>query len=104
MQVDYLPNPMEVPAVRGTAVDDPERQITRPAEDNAPLSALAFKIMADKFVGSLTFLRIYRWGPAAVSAVSGPVMHVRPQQRMNPLRPCSSLYPPAAACHVPTGE
>lgn len=58
--MDYLPNPTEVPAVRGTAVDDAEKLITRPAADDAPLSALAFKIMADKFVGSLTFLRIYR--------------------------------------------
>ena len=60
LQVDYLPNPMEVPAVKGTAVDDAEKAITRPAADDAPLSALAFKIMSDKFVGSLTFLRVYR--------------------------------------------
>ena len=46
--------------MKGTAVDDPEKPITRKAADEEPLSALAFKIMSDKFVGSLTFLRVYR--------------------------------------------
>jgi len=50
---------------QGSAVDSPDEAMTRPAKDNAPFSALAFKIMADQFVGSLTFLRIYRRGATA---------------------------------------
>jgi len=56
--VDFLPNPLEVPAIKGI---DPktEAAATREASDDAPLSMLAFKIMNDSFVGSLTFARIY---------------------------------------------
>ncbi|GIX16815.1 MAG: elongation factor G [Rhodothalassiaceae bacterium] len=57
--VDYLPSPIDIPAVRGTAPDDPEKMLTRKADDKEPFSALAFKIMNDPFVGSLTFCRIY---------------------------------------------
>lgn len=46
--------------MQGTDVDDPEKTLTRPPDDKAPLAALAFKITSDKYVGSLTFLRIYR--------------------------------------------
>ncbi|SMF84235.1 translation elongation factor 2 (EF-2/EF-G) [Tistlia consotensis] len=56
--VDYLPNPLEVPAVRGIKPGTDEA-IVRRAADDEPLSGLAFKIMADPFVGSLTFVRIY---------------------------------------------
>lgn len=56
---------------QGSAVDNPDEAMTRPPKDDAPFSALAFKIMADQFVGSLTFLRIYRSAEAqaCVSAV-----------------------------------
>ena len=56
--VDYLPSPIEVPAIKGI---DPknEAEIERHADDSEPLSMLAFKIMNDPFVGSLTFCRIY---------------------------------------------
>ena len=47
--------------MQGTDVDDAATAITRKPSDSEPLSALAFKIMADKFVGSLTFCRIYRY-------------------------------------------
>ena len=57
--VDYLPSPVDVPAVTGTDVDDEEKIITREPEDSEPLSALAFKIMTDPFVGTLSFVRIY---------------------------------------------
>ncbi|HEY0626385.1 MAG TPA: elongation factor G [Allosphingosinicella sp.] len=56
--VDYLPSPLDIPPVEGVKLDG-ETQDTRPADDGAPLSALAFKIMNDPFVGSLTFARIY---------------------------------------------
>ncbi|KAK9809333.1 hypothetical protein WJX73_006221 [Symbiochloris irregularis] len=57
--VAYLPSPLEVPHVKGTAVDDAEQALSRPPSDDAPLAALAFKIASDKYVGSLTFLRVY---------------------------------------------
>jgi len=56
--VDYLPSPLDVPPVEGHKPDSDEVD-TREASDNAPLSALAFKIMNDPFVGTLTFARIY---------------------------------------------
>jgi len=57
--VDYLPSPSEIPAVKGFLVDKPETEVERPAEDNAPFSALVFKIMTDPFVGQLAFFRVY---------------------------------------------
>lgn len=56
--IDYLPSPLDVPPVKGT---DPktEEEIERPADDKAPLAALAFKIMADPFVGKLAYFRVY---------------------------------------------
>ncbi|HEY9579382.1 MAG TPA: elongation factor G [Rhizorhapis sp.] len=56
--VDYLPSPLDIPDVQGVKLDG-ETQDTRPPADDAPFSALAFKIMNDPFVGSLTFARIY---------------------------------------------
>jgi elongation factor G len=56
--VDFLPSPLDVPAVRGIDVKTGE-EATREPRDDAPLSMLAFKIMNDPFVGSLTFARIY---------------------------------------------
>jgi elongation factor G len=56
--VNYLPSPLDIPDVQGVKLDG-ETEDTRPADDNAPFSALAFKIMNDPFVGSLTFARIY---------------------------------------------
>lgn len=57
--VDYLPSPLDVPAVKGVDVDNVEKQIERAASDKEPFSGLAFKVMNDPFVGSLTFVRIY---------------------------------------------
>ena len=56
--VDYLPSPLDVPPVKGIDVKTGE-EVTREPKDDAPLSMLAFKIMNDPFVGSLTFCRIY---------------------------------------------
>jgi elongation factor G len=56
--VDYLPSPLDIPPVEGVKPDSDEPD-TREASDSAPFSALAFKIMNDPFVGSLTFARIY---------------------------------------------
>jgi elongation factor G len=56
--VDYLPSPLDVGATKGTNPDNGE-PITRQPADDEPFSALAFKIMADPFVGQLTFIRVY---------------------------------------------
>ena len=56
--VDFLPAPTDVPAVQGVALDG-ETVVDRKTSDEEPFSALAFKIMTDPFVGSLTFVRIY---------------------------------------------
>ena len=56
--VDYLPAPTEVPAIKGIDLNT-EEQAERPASDEAPFAALAFKIMTDPFVGTLTFVRVY---------------------------------------------
>jgi elongation factor G len=56
--VDYLPSPLEVPAIRGT-LEDSEETVDFPADPEGKLAALAFKIMADPYVGRLTFVRIY---------------------------------------------
>ena len=55
--VEYLPAPIDVPAITG--LDENDHEVTRPADDNAPFSALAFKIATDPFVGTLTFFRCY---------------------------------------------
>ncbi len=56
--VDYLPAPIDIPAIKGVKFDSDE-EITKPATDDVPFAGLAFKIMNDPFVGSLTFVRIY---------------------------------------------
>lgn len=55
--IDYLPAPTDVPAIKGKTEDGTEE--VRPSDDNAPFSALAFKIMTDPYVGKLTFFRVY---------------------------------------------
>ncbi|KMN36855.1 elongation factor G [Lysinibacillus capsici] len=55
--IDYLPSPVDVPAIKGTTPDGDETE--RPSSDEAPFSALAFKVMTDPFVGKLTFFRVY---------------------------------------------
>src|SRR5438552_1006425 len=58
--VDFLPSPVEVPAIKGLDPNAKEETIiARPAKDDAPFAALAFKIMTDPFVGQLTFFRVY---------------------------------------------
>ncbi|MDY0117352.1 MAG: elongation factor G [Sulfurimonadaceae bacterium] len=58
--VDYLPNPTEVPAIRGTMMDDETKEVIVESSDTGVFAALAFKIMTDPFVGQLTFVRVYR--------------------------------------------
>jgi elongation factor G len=72
--VDYLPSPLDVPAVQGV---DPktDEEITRPASMEAPFSALVFKVMSDPFVGKLTYFRVYsgqvKAGERVLNATNG---------------------------------
>ena len=56
--IDYLPSPLDIPAIKGINPDTDDEE-TRPASDEEPFAALAFKIMTDPFVGRLTFFRVY---------------------------------------------
>ncbi|WP_353174711.1 elongation factor G, partial [Paracandidimonas soli] len=71
--IDYLPSPIDIPAVECT--DDDGNPTTREADDNAKFSALAFKLMTDPFVGQLTFVRVYsgvlRSGDTVYNSVKG---------------------------------
>lgn len=73
--VEYMPSPTEVKAIEGTLDDKNETLATREADDDAPFSALAFKIATDPFVGTLTFFRVYSGklesGTAIVNSVKG---------------------------------
>jgi len=70
--IEYMPSPLEVKAIEGT-LEDGETVVTRVADDEAPFSALAFKIATDPFVGTLTFIRVYsgmlRSGDAVYNSV-----------------------------------
>ncbi len=65
----YLPSPLEIPAIKGHVVDHDDQIEERPADDNAPFAALAFKVMSDPFVGKLVFFRVYSGNLAAGSYV-----------------------------------
>ncbi|WP_209125314.1 elongation factor G [Alkalihalobacillus sp. BA299] len=56
--LDYLPSPLDVPAIKGT-LPDTEEETTRESSDEGPFAALAFKVMTDPYVGKLTFFRVY---------------------------------------------
>ena len=57
--VEYMPSPLDIPAIKGTDPHDPEKEMVRHPSDSEPSSALAFKIMVDPFVGKLAFFRVY---------------------------------------------
>ena len=73
--VDYLPAPVDVPAVTGVRANGSETEVSRQSSDADPFSALAFKIATDPFVGSLTFFRVYsgvlKSGDMALNPVKG---------------------------------
>ena len=71
--VDYLPSPVEVPDIKGVKYNKEEESITRKSSDSEPFAALAFKIMNDPFVGSLTFMRVYSGSVEAGSSVLNSV-------------------------------
>ena len=67
--VAYLPAPTECAAIRGTMMDDEEQEVIVPSTDDGKFASLAFKIMTDPFVGTLTFIRVYRGSLEAGSFV-----------------------------------
>ena len=74
--IDYLPAPIDIPAIKGVKFDSDE-EITKAATDDVPFAGLAFKIMNDPFVGSLTFVRIYSGVVEAGSYVQNTVKDKR---------------------------
>jgi elongation factor G len=73
--IDYLPSPVDRPPIRGLEEDESEAE--RPASDDAPFSALAFKIATDPFVGNLTFFRVYSGVLSSGDTVFNPVKSKR---------------------------
>lgn len=71
--VDYMPSPLDVPDIQGVDVKDEEKVLVRKSSDEEPFSALAFKIMNDPFVGTLTFTRVYSGVLQAGSSVRNSV-------------------------------
>ena len=71
--IEYLPSPTEVAAITGINDDKEETEGTRPADDDAPFAALAFKIATDPFVGTLTFFRVYSGVVQTGDSVYNPV-------------------------------
>ena len=69
--IDYMPNPLDIPAIKGINPNTEEEE-ERPADDNAPFAALAFKIMTDPYVGKLCFFRVYSGLVAAGTTVYNP--------------------------------
>lgn len=70
--VDYLPSPLDLPPVTGKDPKDPDQEIAREADDGQPFTALAFKVAADPFVGTLTFFRVYAGKLTSGSYVLNP--------------------------------
>lgn len=71
--VDYLPSPLDIPAIVGQDEHDPEKTVERHPSDDEPFSALAFKIMTDPFVGQLVFFRVYSGTVKSGEQVYNPV-------------------------------
>jgi elongation factor G len=71
--IEYLPSPLDVKAIEGVLDDKDETVGTRPASDDAPFAALAFKIATDPFVGTLTFMRVYSGVVCQGDGVYNPV-------------------------------
>ena len=75
--VDYLPSPLDVPAIKGIKYGTEDENVVRKSSDSEPFSALAFKIANDPFVGSLTFMRVYSGKISAGSSVMNSVKDKR---------------------------
>ena len=74
--VDFMPSPLDVPAIKGV-IPGTEEEDVRPSDDNAPFSALAFKIMTDPFVGKLCYFRVYSGTVSSGTAVYNSTKDVK---------------------------
>ena len=95
--IDYLPSPLDVPPVTGIepVKGEPEgREAERPADDDAPFAALAFKVMADPYVGKLTYFRVY--SGKLGTGIEGPEREHRPPGARRP-HPRDARQPPRGA-------
>ncbi len=72
--VEFLPSPLDIPAVRGLRPSD-DVEVERPAEDSAPMCALVFKIVTDPYVGRLAYIRVYSGKLKQGSSVYNPTKH-----------------------------
>ncbi|MBV7484259.1 elongation factor G [Bordetella sp. BOR01] len=94
--IDYLPSPIDVPAIKGH--DEKDREIERHPADNEPFSALAFKIMTDPFVGQLVFFRVYSGVVKSGDSVLNPLKDKKErlgrllQMHANERREISEVY------------
>lgn len=75
--LDYLPSPADIPPVKAMDASHPERTVTLPPEDDAPLSALVFKIVADPYVGRLAYFRVYSGKISQGDTVYNPLKNRR---------------------------
>lgn len=75
--IDYLPSPLETPPARGYAPDDPEKILERHTDDDGPLAALVFKIVADPYVGRLAYFRVYSGKVVQGESVFNPTKNRR---------------------------
>jgi elongation factor G len=77
--IELLPSPLDIPPIEGHDPRNEEETLTRPADENAPLAALAFKIVTDPFVGRLAFVRVYSGKLSAKSSVANTTRGRREQ-------------------------
>jgi elongation factor G len=99
--VELMPSPVDVPPIKGITED--EQEAVRKSDDNEPFAALAFKIMTDPFVGTLTFFRVYSGVLASGDTVYNPVkgkkerigrilqMHANDRKELKEVRAATSL-------------
>lgn len=71
--IEFLPSPLDIEDVKGTTDESSKEEISRPPSDDAPFSALAFKILTDPYVGTLTFFRVYSGTLEAGTTVYNPI-------------------------------
>jgi elongation factor G len=113
--IDFMPAPTDVKAITGINDDKEESEGTRPADDNAPFAALAFKIATDPFVGTLTFFRVYSGVVKTGDSVYNPIkgkkerfgrivqMHANDRQEISEVR-AGDIAAAIGLKEVTTGE
>jgi elongation factor G len=111
--VEFLPSPIDIPPVKG--VDDDEKEVERKAADDEKFSALAFKLMSDKYVGQLTFIRVYSGVVKSGDTVYNPIkgkkerigrlvqMHANDRQEIEEVR-AGDIAAAIGLASVTTGE